>query len=113
MDYTSSSFVEFLLSNPHRMESRKRRMDRATKPGRVLAFVIDDNFAAVVMRGQLVHFTPEAYTNILEEGIAASKNDVFEEVTPDRLITLHYRIVNVLLDAFSVDVVSLGQSRIE
>ena len=65
------------------------------------------------MWGKLVHFTPEANANIFEEGIAASKNDVFEEVTSDRFITLHYRVVDMLLDAFSVDIVSFSQSRIE
>ena len=88
-------------------------MDGASQPGRVLALVILDNFAAVVVRGQLVHFTPKTNTNILEEGIAASKYDVFEEVTSERLITFHYRVVDVLLNAFTVDVSSLGHSRIE
>ena len=88
-------------------------MNGASQPGRVLALVILDNFAAVVVRSQLVHFTPEADTNIVEEGIAASKYDVFEEVTSEGLITLHYRVVDVLLNAFTVDVSSLGHSRVE
>ena len=88
-------------------------MNGASKPGRVLALVILDNFAAVVVRGQLVHFTPEADANVVEEGIATSKYDVFEEVTPEGFITLHYRVVDVLLNAFRVDVSSLGHSRVE
>ena len=88
-------------------------MNGASQPGRVLALVILNNFAAVVVRSKLVHFSPETDTNIVEEGIATSKYDVFEEVTSERLITLHYRVVDVLLNAFRVDVSSLGHSRVE
>ena len=88
-------------------------MNGASQPSGVLALVIFNNFAAVVVRSKLVHFSPETDTNIVEEGIATSKYDVFEEITSERLITLHYRVVDVLLNAFRVDVSSLGHSRIE
>ena len=38
---------------------------------------------------------------------------MLEEVTPDRLIALHDRIVDVLLDTFRIDVFTLSQPWLE
>ena len=67
----------------------------------------------MVMWGELVHFTPQTHTDIVEEGIAAGEHDVFKEVAPERLIAFHYGVIDVFLDALLVDVVSLGHLRIE
>ena len=113
MDNAGTRLVELLLGDPHGMEGGERGVDRTTEPAGVLALVILYDLRAMVRRHQGVHLAPETLGNVGEEGATAGEEDVLEEVTPDCLVALHNRIVNVLLDALRVNVFALRQPWLE
>ena len=67
----------------------------------------------MVVWGKLVHLTPQADTDVIEEGVTTCQHDVFEEVAAEGNVTLHYRVVDVLLDALGVDVSSFSSGRVK
>ena len=88
-------------------------MNRASEPSGVLAFVVLDDLGAMVRRRKLVDFAPQTIRNVREQGVAASKHDMFEKVTSDSFVTLHDRVVDVLLNTLSSDIISLSKFRLE
>ena len=67
----------------------------------------------MVVWGKLVHLTPQADTDVIEEGVTTCQHDVFEEVAAEGHVALHYRVVDVLLDALGVDVSSFCSGRVK
>ena len=90
MDYTRTCLVELLLRDPHGVEGGKRGVDGATQPGGVFTLVVLDNLRAVVWWHQGVHLAPQTLRDVWKQGAATSQEDVLEEVTSDRFVTLHH-----------------------
>ena len=67
----------------------------------------------MVVWGKLVHLTPQANSNVVEEGVTTCQHDVFEEVAAECHVAFHYRVVDVLLDALGVNVGSFSSCRVK
>ena len=81
--------VELLLRDPHRLERGEGCVDRPSEPGGILALWILNDFGAVIWRSELVHLAPQALGDIREQGVSTRQHNVFEELPPNRLVTLH------------------------
>ena len=113
VDDTWANFVELCLRDPHGVEGGESCVDGASEPGRILALWVLNNLGAMVRWRQSVQLTPQSLRDEREECIATSQHDVFEEVTSDVLVTLHDRVVDVLLETLTCNVCSLSQMRLE
>ena len=67
----------------------------------------------MIWRHQGVHLAPEALRDVWEQGASTCEEDVLEEVSPNSFVAFHDRVVNVLLDALSVDIVAFSHPRLE
>lgn len=67
----------------------------------------------MVVWGKLVHLTPQAHSNVIEEGVTTCQHDVFEEVAAEGHVAFHNRVVDVLLDALGVNVGSFSSGWVE
>ena len=67
----------------------------------------------MVVRRQCVNFTPQPLRDVGEQRVSTCDEDVLEEITTDRLLAFHDRVINVLLNTLACDVTALRQVRLE
>ena len=98
MNNRGTAFIIFLLGNPHLLEGREGRQDRATNPDGVFSLRWGNNFDFDGGWGQGSDFLLPTISNTRVHGGATRHDSVGVQVLPDVNITLHNGVVGGLVD---------------
>ena len=98
MNNIGTVFITFLLGNPHRLEGREGRQDRATNPDGVFSLGWGNNFDFDGGWGQGSDFLLPTISNTRVHGGATRHDSVGVQVLPDVNIALHDGVAGGLMD---------------
>jgi len=108
-----SLVIELLLGDPLVVEFLDLRQDGASEPGGVLAICGRLNIRAHWRRCKRLDFFLHASLHSLKHGASTSKDDVLKQVLLDVVLTLHYRVVGVLVNTIDLHGVGLHRGHEE
>ena len=99
MDDAGAGLLVFGLADPHGLEGRQRRQDRATDPHQELPLGGSQHLDLHGRRGQSSHFLAQTLGDAGEHSGAAGHDDVRVEIFSDVHIALEDGLVGDLMEA--------------